>query len=84
MDNRKGMTWIKIDRDKDGVANIKSINEIIKLHQDGFPVALASKDTYCCEYDVISPIHDIFEWYGDIEHNPHYTHYLPIPKAPEK
>ena len=74
------MQWIKIDRDENGVAHTESINKIIKLHQDGFPVALASKDTYGYEYDVISPIHDIFEWYGDIEHSPHYTHYLPIPK----
>lgn len=74
------MTWIKIDRDENGFASIESVNKIIKLHKDGIPVALASKDSYGYTYDVISPIHDIFEWYGDIEHNPHYTHYLPIPK----
>lgn len=77
------MNWLPIDRDENGVASIESINKIIKLHQDGFPVALASKDTYGYEYDVISPTHDIFEYYGDIEHSSYYTHYLPIPKAPE-
>ncbi len=83
MDNKKKMTWIKIDRDENGVASIESINAIVKLHKDGTPVALASKDSYGYTYDVISPIHDIFEWYGDIEHHAYYTHYLPIPKIEE-
>jgi hypothetical protein len=79
MDNRKGMSWIPIDRDESGFASIESINAIVKLHKDGIPVALASKDSYGYTYDVISPIHDIFEWYGDIEHHAYYTHYLPLP-----
>ena len=74
------MEWIKIERDADGVASAKTINDIVKLHKDGIPIVLASKDVYGDEYDVISTIHDIFEWYGDIEHSSHYTHYLPLPK----
>lgn len=74
------LQWLPIDRDENGFASIESVNAIVNLHKDGIPVALASKDSYGYTYDVISPIHDIFEWYGDIEHHAYYTHYLPIPK----
>ena len=74
------MTWIKIDRDRDGFASLSALNAIVALHKDKTPIALLCGDTY----EMLSPDHDIYGWYGDIERDVDYTHYLPIPKAPEE
>ena len=76
MDNRKGMTWIKINRDENGFATIETLNVIVELHKDGVPIAMRCGDTY----EMLSPDHDIYGWYGEIERDTDYTHYLPIAK----
>lgn len=41
-----------------------------------YPFAMRCSDSYA----MLSTDHDIYGWYGEIERNTDYTHYLPLPK----
>ena len=77
------MEWIKIDRDENGFATEKCLREIGECYEKENPVAIAYK-SYGTGCDVITPSSDIQGWLADIHNSTKYTHYLPIPKAPEE
>jgi hypothetical protein len=70
------MKWLPIDRDDSGFATEETLNAIVELYNNGVPIAMLCGDTY----EMLSPNHDIYCWYGEIERNTNYTHYLPINK----
>lgn len=76
------MKWIKIDRDEDGIATHSALN-IMYAH---LPFVLLSKGalSYLNTYMLVT--RDTFEcgMESAIKYAAHYTHYLPIPKAPEE
>ena len=76
------MKWIKIDRDEDGIATHSALN-IMYAH---LPFVLLSKGAsfYLNTYMLVT--RDTFkcDMESAIKYATHYTHYLPIPKAPEE
>ena len=74
------MTWIKIDRDKNGFATEEALDIIVELHKNGVPIAMRCGERCGDAYAMLSPDHDIYSWCDEIERNADYTHYLPIPK----
>lgn len=83
MDNKKEMNWIKIDRDKDGIATEEHLRKIEECYCKDIPVVIAYEN-YLQDYDVITPCSRINAWLANIKREKVYTHYLPIPKAPEE
>jgi hypothetical protein len=83
MDNRKVMKWLPIDRDENGFATEECLRKIEACYEKEIPVAIAYV-SYGTDYDVITPSSDIQGWLADIHNSAKYTHYLPIPKAPEE
>ena len=77
MDNRKGMTWINIDRDENGIATEECLESMRKAIPFVFVSSLTTSDIY-----VGISNEKEFELYKDeLRTNLFDTHYyLPIPK----
>ena len=76
------MKWIKIDRDEDGIATHSALN-IMYAH---LPFVLLSKGASFHLNTYVLVTRDTFkcDMESEIKYAAFYTHYLPIPKAPEK
>ena len=77
------MTWIKIDRDKDGIATEEHLRKIEECYDKDIPVVIAYEN-YLQDYDVITPCSRINAWLANIKREKVYTHYMVLPKAPEE
>lgn len=83
MDNKKEMTWIKINRDESGFATEECLDKIEECYKNDIPVVLAYEN-YLQDYEVITPCSRISAWLANIEREKVYTHYMVLPKAPEE
>lgn len=77
------MSWIKIDRDKDGIATEEHLRKIEECYDKVIPVVIAYEN-YLQDYDVITPCSRINAWLANIKREKVYTHYMVLPKAPEE
>lgn len=77
------MEWIKIDRDESGFATEECLSRIEEYYENYTPIVIAF-DNYCQGYAVITAASKLDAWLNSIRINTSYTHYLPIPKAPEE
>ena len=73
------MTWIKIDRDESGRITDDCYYAMLDS-LDEHPCFVVSADFNYCDYLIVTQLTNIGEWYDLVMANPHYTHYLPIPK----
>ena len=73
------MTWIKIDRDEDGRITDDCYYSMLDT-LDTHPCFVISADLNHCDYLIVTQLTNVGEWYDLVMANPHYTHYLPIPK----
>ena len=76
MDNKKEMTWIKIDRDENGFATEECLYKIRK----SMPCSLAMKYQSTVVYMSVNDERDFANKYDSIRTQETITHYLPIPK----
>ena len=81
MDNGKNLTWIKIDRDENGFAT----EECLDMMFQNLPMVL-HHNKMGGGYDALNPQTESLKLYfrEGVKTSKTYTHYLPIPKAPEE
>lgn len=71
--------WIKIERDSSGLATEQCLDQLIELHNQGFPIVVIehSKDGY--KYNIIFPEDFIDDWVSEIERDTDFTEFIEIP-----
>ena len=67
------MKWIEIKRDSDGFADEQCLAEMFSE----LPIAVYDKEND--DYEIVTAEHYLYEWRGDIDRHPRYSHYLRIP-----
>lgn len=77
MDNGENLTWIKIDRDENGIATEECLDKIFSH----LPVVL-HHNKMGGGYDVLNPQTESLKLYfrEGVKTSKTYTNYLPIPK----
>lgn len=75
------MTWIKIDRDKDGLATEDCLEKIEAILEQEGDILLIVQMFGCSHYEVIDHRFHYKMKSKIIREEMAYTHYLPIPKV---
>lgn len=71
------MTWIKIDRDENGLATVECLDKIF----NNLPCVVCSQTEGGYKYyNMVGEYFDMMHNREDIRTNTGYTHYSPIPK----
>lgn len=75
------MKWVKIDRDESGFATEECLDKMFST----LPIVVVFDfPDGRKNYEGISETDYVGDWRGAIDRDTDYTHYLPIPKAPEE
>ena len=76
----QSLQWLPIDRDENGRITDDCYYSMLDT-LDTHPCFVVSADLNHCDYLIVTQLTNIGEWYDLVMANPHYTHYLPIPKS---